>query len=105
MEGKGMDLINRESNIFFNNDILAYYETHSIESRLPCLRPSMLKKDGGGFKLRAKGGEARSLVGILPTLIEKYLEEGLPLERAMGHTGQQLVKIVCLSVREPVVSG
>ena len=83
---------------FFNNDILAYYETHSIESRLPCLRPSMLKKDGGGFKLRAKGGEARSLVGILPTVIEKYLEEGLPLERAMGHTGQQLVKMyACLS--------
>ena len=83
---------------FFNTDIKAYYERERIDDRIPCLRPTMLKKDGGSYKLRAKGGETRGLTGVIRELVEKYLDGGVPLERAMGHTGQQVVKMyACLS--------
>ena len=32
---------------FFNTDIKGYYARERIEDRIPCLRPTMLKKDGG----------------------------------------------------------
>ena len=54
------------------------------KDRIPGLRPTMLKKDGGSYKLRAKGGET-----VFRELVEKYLDGGVPIERAMGHTGQQ----------------
>ena len=49
-------------------------------------------------QLRAKGGETRGLIGVIRELIAKYLDGGVPLERAMGHTGQQVVTMyACLS--------
>ena len=88
---------------FFNTDIKGYYARERIEDRIPCLRPTMMKKDGGSYKLRAKGGETRGLIGIIRELIAKYLDGGVPLERAMGHTGQQVVTDVCMPVAHKLV--
>jgi hypothetical protein len=33
----------------------------------------MLKKEKGTYKLRAKAGEARALVGLLPRIMHRYL--------------------------------
>lgn len=84
--------------VFFKQEIQPYYRDNDVESRLPCLRPTMLKKEKGTYKLRAKAGEARALVGLLPRIMHRYLNGAIELERAIGFTGQELVKMYeCLS--------
>ena len=84
--------------VFFKQEIQPYYRDNDVESRLPCLRPTMLKKEKGTYKLRAKAGEARALVGLLPRMMHRYLSGAIELERAIGFTGQELVKLYeCLS--------
>ena len=77
----------------YQSALLPYYKRQGTESRLPCLRPTMLKKDKGTFKLRAKAGEARALVGVLPELSRQYLRRNDPTECMMGFTGEGLTRL------------
>ena len=62
---------------FFTQVIQPFYKEHSVQSKMPFLRPSMLKKEKSGcFKLRSKAGECRALIGIIPTLLERFFAEG-----------------------------
>ena len=58
----------------FCEHIRPFYQLHDVDSRLPCLRPTMLKKNNGSYKLRCKAGEARRLVQLVPTLCHRFLD-------------------------------
>ena len=77
----------------FQTVVLPYYKREGTESRLPCLRPTMLKKEKGTFKLRAKAGEARALVGLIPELSRQYLRQDNAAEALMGYTGEGLTRL------------
>lgn len=54
-------------------EIQEYYRHHPVPSKLPTLTLTMIKKDKKPPKLRAKGGEARGLIGFAKMAAEKYL--------------------------------
>lgn len=80
-------------NIFFKDHVLPFYQSQDIQDKLPFLRPTMLKKEKGTYKLRAKAGEARALVGVVNQLVRQFLDRSIEVERAMGFTGQSLTQV------------
>ena len=88
--------------IFFQREILPFYKAFDIDSRIPFLRPSMLKKEGKKtFKLRAKAAEARRLVPLLPSILAKYFKEDDPADQLVISAGMGLLEMyTCLSHTE-----
>ena len=80
-------------------EIDAFYKANSVEDRMPCLKPSMLKKTAGSPpKLRAKAAEARSLVPFVVLACEKYLDPADQVELTITQAAMQLnTAYSCLS--------
>ena len=82
----------------FKDHIQPFYRLHDVDSRLPCLRPTMLKKTGGSYKLRCKAGEARRLVQLVPALCHRFLDQGNEVDAAIWRAGLELQAVyTCLS--------
>ena len=80
MRGPGLSKHESRCDEFFKSYIQPYYRTNNIDSRLPCLRPSMLKKENKKtFKLRAKAGEARRLFPWCRTWCTRSLSRMNPM--------------------------
>ena len=100
IHGPGLSKHESRCDEFFKSYILPYYKTNNIDSRLPCLRPSMLKKENNKqtFKLRAKAGEARRLVPLVPYLVHTFFKPDEPYGRMVIAAGESLHQLyACLS--------
>ena len=68
----------------------AYYQRYDIQSRLDNLTPTMLKSDKKGYKLRAKGAEARGLIQFGEQMALQHLDSTVPMESAAKEAAVQL---------------
>ena len=83
-------------------EISAYYKANDSENRLPKLVPTMLRAEERGKmkapKLRAKAGEARTLVPCVMQIAEKFLDSSVPAQSTMIHASRRLNSMYeCLS--------
>ncbi|CAE7311145.1 unnamed protein product [Symbiodinium natans] len=83
-------------------EISAYYKANDSENRLPKLVPTMLRAEERGKmkapKLRAKAGEARTLVPCVMQIADKFLDSSVPAQNTMIHASRRLNSMYeCLS--------
>jgi len=70
-------------------DIQAFYKAHNTESRFDNLKTTMFSGKKG-FKLRAKGAEARGLVPWAKQLAETRLDNSKPVEQTIIEMARHL---------------
>ncbi|CAE7203535.1 unnamed protein product [Symbiodinium sp. CCMP2592] len=92
---RGQSMLKRCAKLY--EDIHSFYERNSTQDRLPKLLPTMLRADDKGKekvpKLRAKAGEARSLVPCMVELARKHLDDSKEQEVTMIRAAQALQAI------------
>lgn len=70
--------------------MVEYYDRTGADSRLPELTESMLRKSSGAPKLRAKGAEARNLVGFIWEQADQHLCSGDVVESSIRQAAYHL---------------
>ena len=82
---RGQSMLQRCAKLYA--DIHSFYERNGTQDRLPKLLPTMLRSQDKGKikvpKLRAKAGEARSLVPCMIELAHKHLDMSKEHEATM----------------------
>jgi hypothetical protein len=72
------------------HQVAQYYAEFEIQDKLPFLRVSMLRKNQGSPKLRAKAAEARALVAFALRHSRSTLDDSIPIERAAKQAAEHL---------------
>jgi hypothetical protein len=71
--------------------VKAYYSLHRVDSQLETLTKQMIQKaPGQPPKLRARGAEARGLVGFIREQTAEKFSEDVPIEAAAKHAASCL---------------